>query len=95
MEFNKQFGKRLTEELKYCKINQKTIARMLNISESNISNWKKGINLPSVEMLYKLCMIIDTSADYLLGLEDETGSKVNQKINIGNNNQISGSFNNR
>lgn len=42
---------------------------MLGISESNITNWKKGQGLPSVEILYKLCTVLNESADYLLGLD--------------------------
>ena len=41
---------------------------MLGISESNITNRKKGENLSSVDILFKLCKIFDVSADYLLGL---------------------------
>ena len=49
---------------------------MLNISEGNISNWKKGSNMPSIDILYKLCLILNKSADYLLGLEDDFGNKI-------------------
>ncbi len=70
------FSERLTEALKNCKITQKEIARQLNISESNLTNWKNGANLPSVDILYKLCLLLKESSDYLLGLEDETGAKV-------------------
>lgn len=65
-----EFGKNLTEALKNAKIMQKELAEQLGISESNISNWKKGLNLPSVEILYKLCKTLEVSADYLLGLSD-------------------------
>lgn len=39
-------------------------------SKSNISNWRKGDNVPSVEVLTKVCKYLDVSADYLLGLSD-------------------------
>jgi transcriptional regulator with XRE-family HTH domain len=48
----------------------KELAKKLNIAESNISNWKNGDNLPSLQVLYELCKILDESADYLLGLTD-------------------------
>lgn len=47
------------------------LAEKLGISESNITNWKNGENLPSVDILYKLCKLLNESADYLLGLDDE------------------------
>ncbi|MBQ8885519.1 MAG: helix-turn-helix transcriptional regulator [Clostridia bacterium] len=65
-----KFAERITEEIKASNYTQKQIAEKLGISEGNISNWKKGLNLPSVETLYRLCILLETSADYLLGLED-------------------------
>lgn len=70
-----KFQERIVEAIKESGYTQKSIAQILNISEGNISNWKKGINLPSIEILYKLCMILNVSADYLLGLEDDFGNK--------------------
>ncbi len=64
------FKERFTEALKFSGISQKQLAGKLGISEGNITNWKKGENLPSVEILFKLCKIFDVSADYLLGLSD-------------------------
>lgn len=85
------FSERITETIKNSKYTQKQIAKILGISESNISNWKKGENLPSVDILYRLCVLLEESADYLLGLEDETGAKtyVNNSFNNFSN---SGSF---
>lgn len=65
-----KFSERVTDSIKSSGYTQKDIAKMLNISESNISNWKKGDNLPSVDILYKLCIILHESADYLLGLDN-------------------------
>ena len=65
-----KFAERFSEVMKASGLSQKELAEKLNISESNISNWKKGLNLPSVEVLFELCVILGESADYLLGLED-------------------------
>ena len=62
------FKERIVEALKFSGISQKQLAQMLGISESNITNRKKGENLSSVDILFKLCKIFDVSADYLLGL---------------------------
>ena len=70
-----KLNERLTKAIEQSKYKQKEIAKKLHISEGNISNWKKGLNAPSVEMLYELCILLEESADYLLGLEDETGKK--------------------
>ena len=65
-----KFSERLTEELKLCGLTQKEIADKLQISPANITNWKKGANIPSLDVFYELCKILDVSADYLLGLRD-------------------------
>ena len=78
------FQERISEAIKASGLTQKQIAKELHISEGNITNWKKGENYPSIEILFKLCILLNESADYLLGLEDETGAKT----------FIVGSFNN-
>ena len=65
------FKERIADAIEYSKYTQKQIAEQLGISESNISNWKKGENLPSIEVLYKLCVLLNESSDYLLGLDKE------------------------
>lgn len=63
-----EFSKRLKEELIWKGITQKKLAEMLNIERTNISNWISGRNLPSLEIFYRVCLILEESADYLLGL---------------------------
>lgn len=65
-----RFKERISETIKNSQYSQKEIAKYLGISESNITNWKNGENLPSVEILYKLCVLLEESSDYLLGLQD-------------------------
>lgn len=31
--------------------------------------------MPSIEILYRLCILLNVSSDYLLGLENDDGSK--------------------
>ena len=65
-----KFSERLTAELKSCGLTQKQVAEKLNIDPANITNWKKGTNIPSLEVFCQLCKVLDVSADYLLGLID-------------------------
>ncbi len=65
-----KFSERLTLELQASPLTQKQIAEELHINPTNITNWKKGTNIPSLAVFYKLCKILDVSADYLLGLTD-------------------------
>lgn len=66
-----KFRERLIMELEYSKYTQKQIAEKLNISEGNITNWKNGDNLPSLEIFYELCVLLEVSADYMLGIENK------------------------
>ena len=65
------FAQRIAEAIKHSGFTQKEIAGQLRLSEGNITNWKNGKNLPSVDTLFRLCKILDVSADYLLGLADQ------------------------
>ena len=65
-----KFSERLVVELKASALTQKEIAEKLHIDAANITNWKKGTNIPSLEVFYELCKILDVRADYLLGLSD-------------------------
>lgn len=64
-----KFQERIVEELKFTQYTQKEIAQKLGISEGNITNWKKGTSLPSLEVFFELCELLNVSADYLLGIE--------------------------
>lgn len=63
---------------------QKQLATDLKTTDDSIFSWEKGRSQPSIEMIRNLCIYFNVSADYLLGLEDETGTK----------NYINNSFNN-
>lgn len=76
-----KFSQRVADAIKQSGKTQKEIAKALNISEGNITNWKKGESQPSIEILYLLCKFIGESADYLLGLEDESGRKIYNAVN--------------
>ena len=65
-----KFCERFILELNTNGMSQKELAQKLNVDASNITNWKKGLNFPSLEIFYRLCQVLDVSADYLLGLVD-------------------------
>lgn len=65
MEFTKNF----IEQLKQSGKTQKQIAKELNISEGNITNWKNG-KTPSLEIFYNLCKVLNADANELLGLKN-------------------------
>lgn len=84
----KDILKNLMEEKQ---INQRQLSIKAGIPTTTISGWMNAERLPDYHALIKLRLYFDVTADYLLGLEDETGSKtyVNNSFNNFNN---SGNF---
>ena len=69
------FATRLKELRKEKGLTQKQLAVAVNTTDDSIFSWEKGRSQPAIETIRVLCYILDVSADYLLGLEDETGAK--------------------
>ncbi len=74
-----EFRKRLKEVLKANNINQSELARKLNIERQGITNYKNGTSIPSLDTFKNMCKLLDVSADYLLGLEEIDGRKIENK----------------
>ena len=43
-----------------------TLAKKLDVSESIISKYERNANLPSIEVLSKICKVFNITADYLI-----------------------------
>lgn len=78
---------RIKELRKEKNLTQRQLAEILNTTDDSIFSWEKGRSQPSIEAIKKICIYFDVSADYLLGLEDETGAKTyNSYTNYGTHN---------
>ena len=75
------FTQRLKELRNENELTQRAIAKMLGISQASYFNWELGKTEPSISSIQLLCSIFDTTADYLLGFENEDGSKIRVQIN--------------
>ncbi len=71
MEFAKQL-KDLRNSIQYT---QKQLAEYLGLSANCVCEWEKGRSEPSLSTIRKLAAFFDVSADYLLGLEDDFGTR--------------------
>lgn len=49
---------------------QKDIAKYLNVRNTTVSNWEKGMSEPDIETLIKLSNFFNVSISYLIGEED-------------------------
>ena len=57
------------------KLTQKELAERIGTTESNINNYEKGRNKPTTDMLVKICLELDVSADWLLGLPSKSNTE--------------------
>lgn len=51
-------------------LTQPELAKMINSSDRNISNYETGYSYPSIEVLRRIAEGLSTSTDYLLGISD-------------------------
>lgn len=79
-----EIGKRI-KELRITKnLSQKQLAEKIHVTQQVIALWETGKHEPKASYIYNLASFFGVTADYLIGLEDETGAKI----------RISDSFNN-
>lgn len=67
---------RLNKLIKENSITKYALAKKISVSKQAVLWWCDGICEPTISNLKKLAEYFDVSADYLLGLEDETGTKI-------------------
>ena len=70
------FSTRLNQQIKENRITKYRVAKDLGCSKQSVCNWCDGISEPTISYLRKLALYFDVTSDYLLGLEDETGAKI-------------------
>ena len=63
-------GKRIKELRIGKSMSQPQLAQAVGVSNGIISIWENNINEPKASYVKKLAIALDTTADYLLGLED-------------------------
>ncbi len=68
----------MIKRLKECRIekqlNQKEVAKKLNITQQTYSDYETGRTNPDIDSLIKIANILGVTADYLLGREDDFGN---------------------
>lgn len=58
------FGDKLKEARIAKGLKQSELGDLLNLKNTTISNWEKGVSNPDVEIISKLCSILNVSASY-------------------------------
>ena len=66
----KDFAIRLKEARKSNGMSQRDVAMAVDITPSAYANYEQGLREPSMAILARICVVLDVSADYILGIED-------------------------
>lgn len=64
-------GGRIKYEMAQMNYSQKQLAECIGTTETSVSRWINNTRKPNSDMLYKICKVLFTSADYLLFGEEE------------------------
>lgn len=70
------FGERLKAVRKSKRLTQLGLSKRLDVSKGTVSAYEQGLSYPSLETFVRICSILDTSADYLLGVSDNLPFKM-------------------
>lgn len=66
----KEFGERLQRLLKKRNITQKELSERIDSTEATISRYISGAREPKAEVLADIAKVLNTTSDYLLGIEN-------------------------
>jgi transcriptional regulator with XRE-family HTH domain len=75
----KKIGERIKEARQIARITQKQLAIEMNMKQQAYSRFETGIFELDYEKIIYICKRLQVSADYLLGLENEDGTKIYEK----------------
>lgn len=78
-------GQSLKEHRERANLNQSQLAKFTGIKQQNISRWENSTHFPNIIDCIKLANFYGISIDYLIGYENEDGTK-NAYYNIGTHN---------
>lgn len=69
MVTTQDISKKLIEAIEQSGYTQREIAAKINVSQQQVSGYKKGINLPALDTLSKLCSFLELDANDILCVE--------------------------
>ncbi len=70
------FVERINKLIDENKMSKYKLAQDIGVSKQAVLWWCNGVNEPKISYLKKIAEYFDVSCDYLLGLEDENGTKI-------------------
>ena len=82
-EYNSIFSQRLRELIEKNNLTLPELAMQINTTRQSIGQWKNGDTVPNIIMLKSIAEFFNVSADYLLGLTENTSTNISE-IGISN-----------
>lgn len=67
---SKELGNRISEMLEKRNLNQRQLASRINITEAQLSRYISGDREPKPSTLANIATALQTTSDYLLGIDD-------------------------
>lgn len=65
----KELGERIRELRTECGLSQKQLAAKIGVAINTVSQYENGKSKTSIDVLANLAVALDTTTDFLLGLE--------------------------
>ena len=59
-------GRAISTQRKIKGMTQKQLADLLNVSYQAVSRWEQGISLPSIDIMYDIAQVLESTVDFLL-----------------------------
>lgn len=75
MEIMSDFANRFKELRVESGLSQRQVAKVFGVSQTSIERWESGATKTDIDTLICICKYFGASADYLLGLENEDGTR--------------------
>jgi len=67
-----EYAARIRQSRTAAGLNQAQLADMIGITSGSVANWESGSRRPDIDMLKRLCMALNVSADELLGIDQKS-----------------------
>lgn len=64
-------GTRLRNRRRQLSLTQEQLAERTGVSRTAVAKWESGEKEPTLQNLRRLCAVLNTSSDYLLGLDEK------------------------
>ncbi len=66
----KKTGERIRELRLGLGLSQQALATKIGVAQNTLAQYENGASKTSIDVLYNLAVALETTSDYLLGLED-------------------------